>query len=118
MPEHGFAAGVIYSCTLLLVFLLVVAARNDVRRRPEYNHAPIWNGGFTGMLASIALWCIVGSLVFAGLVDVMMWAIRSDEPSVSDRIHYYLNIYPFIGWIAAGICYHLLVESPRPPHLP
>lgn len=118
MWTDGMSAGIVYACCLLVIILLILAARNDVRQRPEYDQFPLPNGGAADMLASIALWLMVGSLVFAGLVDVLIWAIRSGEPSVSDRVHYYLNLYPFLGWIAAGVVYHLLVEAPRPPHLP
>lgn len=69
------------------------------------------------LLASVALWLLVGALMFAGFVDVLMWATRSDDPTVSDMVHYYFTIYPWLAWICAGLAYHLLVNTPHLPHL-
>jgi len=63
----------------------------------------------------IAAWCILGSLLFATSVDIVIWVAKSDMPSVSDIIHYTFWKYPYLGWIAAGICYHLLVDRPHVP---
>ena len=68
------------------------------------------------ILSHLALWMLVGALVFAGLVDVLMWATRSDDPTVSDLVWYYFTVYPWLAWIAAGLAYHLLVNTPHLPH--
>jgi hypothetical protein len=108
-------ATVWYCCSALLVVLLLIAARNGNADRYPHRDTP-WKGG-TNMevMAYISAWLLVFALVFAGLVDVVVWATKSESPSVSDIIHYHLSLYPFVGWIAAGVCYHLLVDRPQPP---
>lgn len=63
----------------------------------------------------IGVWAIALSLIYSGAVDFVLWALKMDRPRVSDWIHYYLNLYPWVGWLAAGLVYHLLVDRPAPP---
>ena len=116
MIPEATSAGVVYACAILLLILLMIAVRNDVRSGYQHNHIPVPSGGGMYIMAHMALWMMVGSLVFAGLVDVLMWAMRSEDPTVSDLVWYYFTVYPWLAWIAAGLAYHLLVNTPRLPH--
>lgn len=66
-------------------------------------------------LSTFSLILLVVALVFAGVVDLIGWSIDPDQPSVSDLIHYHLYLRPWIGWIVAGLVYHLLIDHPAPP---
>lgn len=63
----------------------------------------------------LAIWWMVSGIIVAGAVDVAIWAGKTDRANVSDTIHFYLQLYPWVGWIAAGLVYHLLVDRPAPP---
>lgn len=113
--EHLASALIVYSCLILLCILLAIAAHNDKRHRIPQVDFPWPEYGFMELLSYIALYMMIGSLIFAGLVDVIIWSRQSHDPSVSDLIHYYLNCYPWVGWVVAGIVYHLLIDRPAPP---
>lgn len=118
MDSNVIATLVVYAGLVILCALLMIAARDQHRERYPQPDFPIWNGGVMEILAHVALWLCVGSILFAGMVDILIWATRSNGTSVSDLIHYYLNMYPFLGWILAGLAYHFLVDRPQPPQAP
>ena len=115
MNEDVLATLIVYVGLVLLCALLMIAARDQHRERYPQPEFPVYEGGIMEILSHVALWLVVGSLLFAGLVDVLIWATRSNSASVSDLVHYYLNSYPFLGWILAGLAYHFLVDRPQPP---
>lgn len=109
------AAVVVYLGAVLVMVLLAMTARKaSVYRIPQADWGKFDMGGLE-WLSHFALWFMVGALMFAGLVDIIIWASKSKDPSVSDLIHYHLQSYPWVGWIAAGLVYHLLVDRPAPP---
>lgn len=113
--DTTLAAVMVYAGALLVMVLLAMTARRGVAYRiPQADFGRIEMGGLE-WLSHFALWFMVGSLLFAGLVDVIIWASKSKDPSVSDLVHYHLQVYPWVGWIAAGLVYHLLVDRPAPP---
>lgn len=113
--DTQFGSLVVYFCFLLIVFLLCIAARHRPQRMVVLQEDGIVDVNGLEVLAHVALWLLVGSLIFAGAVDVLGWATKSKSNSVSNLIHYYFNLYPWLGWIAAGLVYHLLVDRPAPP---
>jgi hypothetical protein len=117
MDTNVIATLIVYSGLVLLCALLMIAAREQAKSYYPQRDFPLYDGGFVDILAHVALWMMVGSVLFAGLVDMLNWALKSNAPSVSDLVHYYLNMYPFVGWIIAGLVYHLLVDRPAQPRL-
>jgi hypothetical protein len=109
------AAVIVYGGSLLVMVLLCLAARRGTRQEiPQADFGIQFMDGWE-ILSYMAMWTLIISLVFCGAVDVMIWAVKSRSPSVSNLIHYHLQLYPWIGWVAAGLAYHLLVDRPAPP---
>lgn len=108
-------AVLIYGCFVLVIILMVKASRDAIDE--DFPQVDLGRFDMDGLeiLSYVALWCMLLSLIFAGGVDVLIWALKSKSPSVSDLVHHYLNQYPWVGWIVAGLVYHLLVDRPAPP---
>ena len=74
-----------------------------------------WKGNDLEVLSQAAVVALAVSLAFCGLVDVLIWINGSNAHTVSERVAYYLTIYPWLGWALAGLAYHLLVRHPAGP---
>lgn len=115
MNDNTVSAVIVYGGLIMLLILMCVVSRNDRRDRypqvaiPWKEHTPM------ELLAWTSLYLLIAAIMFAGFVDILGWITKSGGPSVSSLVHYYLNLYPWVGWVLAGLAYHLLVESPRPP---
>ena len=101
-----------YGIGVLIIVLLCIAADKQ-RRVPWLANGVIERERNKVEYVSLAVaWMLLITLVLAGLVDIVIWASKSDAPSVSDWVHITLIRYPWIAWVAAGLTYHLLVDHP------
>ncbi len=98
----------------VIVLLCVAGGRNGADRTPRCPFKP-GERSMVDFFVWLAIWWLLSGLIVCGAVDVGLWASKTDRANVSDTIHFYLQLYPWLGWIAAGLVYHLLVDRPAPP---
>ena len=110
------AIGAAFAALFLLCLLLVAisSSRNGYQGIPQVGLD--WREyHMSDFFVWVGVWSLLLALIYCGVVDIALWAMKVDRANVSDTIHYYLQIYPFIGWMAAALVYHLLVDRPAPP---
>lgn len=74
-----------------------------------------WDDHEMEIMCQAAVAFLAGALIFAGVVDILIWLSHSSVPTVSERTAYYLTLYPWLGWFLAGLVYHLFVRHPAGP---
>ena len=97
-----------------IVLICIAGSRNGRPGIPSVGW-PWGRDNMAEIFAWAGVWALLIVLIYCAAVDVVIWATRSDVPNVSDIIHYYLYLYPWVAWVAAGLVYHLLVNTPAPP---
>lgn len=74
-----------------------------------------WKEHDMDTMVKITLALIATSVIMVIVTDVLCYLTGATCPTVSERISYYLTLYPWLGWALAGLAYHLLVRHPAGP---
>lgn len=74
-----------------------------------------WKEGDMETLARFTVALIGAATLMVIITDALIALTGAKCPTVSERISYYFTIYPWLGWVIAGLAYHLLVRHPAGP---